>query len=127
MTNEHTATVQRAMSGFLETGDVDTLGTFLHPDFVHRRPGGHDASKAEWLDSVRAAQTRLTAMEVEIRHLLPAGDHVVVHTVRRLPGGPAIAVIELWRFADGLIVEGNEIIEPLAQVEANLRWWEPAR
>jgi DNA-binding CsgD family transcriptional regulator len=41
-------------------------------------------------------------------------------------GGPEIAVVDIWRVDDGLITEGCEIIEPVAQVAANLVWWEPA-
>jgi predicted SnoaL-like aldol condensation-catalyzing enzyme len=67
-------------------------------------------------------------MRVEIHHVLADGDHVVLHTTRRLPdAGPAIAVVDIWRFENGLIAEAWEIIEPLADVAANLRWWEPTK
>ena len=40
--------------------------------------------------------------------------------------GPEITVVDIWRIDDGLIAEGWEIIEPVAEVAANLVWWEPA-
>jgi predicted SnoaL-like aldol condensation-catalyzing enzyme len=66
-------------------------------------------------------------MRVEIHHLLADGDHVVMYSHRRLPhNGPAIAVVDIWRFENGLVVEAWEIIEPLADVASNLLWWQPA-
>ncbi|SNY33622.1 hypothetical protein SAMN05421748_104164 [Paractinoplanes atraurantiacus] len=63
-------------------------------------------------------------MRVAITHLLADGDHVIVHSQRRLPAtGAEIAVIEMWRLDGGLIAEGWELIEPLSHVPADLAWW----
>ena len=128
MTIENKTIVQRALAGLIETGDVDALAPFLSDDFVHRRPGSTTSTKVEWLAAVRAALVPLAGMQVEIHQVLADGDHVVVCSRRWLPdGGPEIAVVDIWRIDDGLIAEGWEIIEPVAQVAANLAWWEPAR
>ncbi|MET7397043.1 nuclear transport factor 2 family protein [Dactylosporangium sp. NPDC005572] len=125
MTNENTGIVQRALAGLIETGDVDALGAHLSDDFVHHRPGAVTSTKAEWLAAVRAALVPLAGMQVEIHQVLADGDHVVMYSRRWLPaGGPEIAVVDMWRLGDGLITEGWEIIEPTAQVAANLVWWE---
>jgi predicted SnoaL-like aldol condensation-catalyzing enzyme len=126
MTTDNTSIVQRALAGLIETGDVDALASSLSDDFVHHRPGSIASSKVEWLAAVRAALVPLAGMRVEIHQVLTAGDHVVVHSRRWLPDtGPEIAVVDIWRVDDGLITEGWEIIEPVAQVAANLVWWEP--
>ena len=78
--------VQRAMAGLVEQGDVAALAAFLSDDFVHHRPDGRTSAKAEWLAAVRAAREPTAGMRVEVLHLLADGDHVVVHTRRRLPG-----------------------------------------
>ncbi|MEU8817970.1 nuclear transport factor 2 family protein [Actinoplanes sp. NPDC048796] len=112
------------LAAFVETGDVDVVARALGDDFVHHRPGPVTLSKQEWLAAVRAAREPLKGMEVTVDQVLADGDHVVVHSLRRLPGtGAAIAVVEIWRLAGGLIVEGWEIIEPLDQVGAHLEWW----
>jgi len=124
MTIDNKNIVQRALAGLIETGDVDTLATFLSDDFVHHRPDSTTSTKAEWLASIRAAQVPTAGMQVEIRHLLADGDHVVVHSRRRLPGpGPEIVVVDVLRIDDGLIAEVWEIIEPVAHAPANLTWW----
>ena len=66
-------------------------------------------------------------MQVEIQHVLADGDHVVMHSRRRLPGGgPEITVVDIWRLEDGLIAEGWETIEPVGDATVNFTWWQPA-
>ncbi|MFC0505132.1 nuclear transport factor 2 family protein [Micromonospora costi] len=123
MTTENKSIVQQALAGLIATGDVDALAQFLSDDFVHHRPGSTTSTKGEWLAAVRAALVPLVGMQVEIHQVLADGDHVVVYSRRWLPDGPEIAVVDIWRIDDGLIAEGWEIIEPTAQVAANLTWW----
>ncbi|MBE1532285.1 nuclear transport factor 2 family protein [Actinomadura algeriensis] len=127
MTTQNKSIVQRALAELIGTGDVDALGRFLSDDFVHHRPDSTSKTKTEWLAAVGAALVPLAGMQVEIDHVLADGDHVVMHSRRRLPdGGPEIVVVDVWRVDGGLIAEGWEIIEPVAQAAANLTWWEPA-
>ncbi|THA73245.1 nuclear transport factor 2 family protein [Streptomyces sp. A0642] len=124
--NENKDIVRRALATLLETGSTDGLGTLLSDDFVHHRPDSASSAKAQWLAAVERALVPLAGMRVEISHLLADGDHVVVHSRRRLPGaGPEIAVVDIWRIEDGLIAEGWEIIEPVSEAAAHLTWWEP--
>ncbi|MFJ3981223.1 nuclear transport factor 2 family protein [Streptomyces fungicidicus] len=127
MTTDNRQIVGQALAELIETGSVDALEPLLSDDFVHHRPDSTSSTKAEWLAAVHAALTPLAGMRVEVHHLLAEGDHVVMHSRRELPdSGPKIAVVDIWRFDEGLIAEGWEIIEPVAQAAANLVWWEPA-
>lgn len=126
MTTANKTIVQRALAGLIETGDVDALARFLRDDFVHHRPGSTTSTKQGWLAAVRTALVPLAGMQVEIHQVLADGDRVVVHSRRWLPdGGPEIVVVDIWRLDDGLIAEGWEIIEPVAQVAVNQVWWNP--
>ncbi|MBO2457917.1 nuclear transport factor 2 family protein [Actinomadura violacea] len=118
--------VQHALSELITTGSTKGLEPLLGEDFVHHRPDATSSTKTEWLAAVEAALVPLAGMQVEIRHLLADGDHVVLHTRRRLPDGPEIAVVDIWRVDGGLISEAWEIIEPVAAAHANLTWWDPA-
>jgi predicted SnoaL-like aldol condensation-catalyzing enzyme len=127
MTTENKSIVQRALAGLIETRDVEAVAPFLSDDFVHHKPDSTTSTKAEWLAAVGAALVPLAAMQVVILHMLADGDHVVVHSRRRLPDpGPEITVVDICRIDDGLIAEVWEIIEPAAQVAANKVWWQPA-
>ncbi|KAA9378184.1 nuclear transport factor 2 family protein [Microbispora cellulosiformans] len=126
-TTDNKSIVQRALTALVATGDVDALAPLLSDDFTHHRPDSTSKTKTEWLAAVRAALVPLAGMRVEILHVLADGDHVVMHSRRRLPGaGPGIAVVDIWRLDDGLIAEAWEIIEPAARAAANLTWWESA-
>ncbi|MFI0453373.1 nuclear transport factor 2 family protein [Actinomadura sp. 6N118] len=127
MTTGNKSIVQRALADLIETGSTNALEPLLSDDFVHHRPDSTSSTKAEWLAAVHAALTSLAGMQVQVHHLLADGDHVVMHSRRELPdAGPEIAVVDIWRLDNGLIAEGWEIIEPVAQAAANLVWWEPA-
>lgn len=128
MTTDNKTIVQRALTELMETGSVDALKPLLGEDFIHHRPDATSSTKAEWLAAVQAALIPLADMRVEVHHLLADGDHVMMHSRRQLPDdGPEIAVVDIWRLEEGLIAEGWEIIEPVAQAAAHLVWWEPGR
>ncbi|RAN95801.1 hypothetical protein GAR06_04819 [Micromonospora saelicesensis] len=125
MTTENKSIVGRALAGLVDTGDVDTLASYLSEDFTHHRSDSTTSTRAQWLAAVRAALGPTAGMRVDILHLLADGDHVVVHSRRRLPdGGPEIVVVDVLRIADGLIAEGWEVIEPAGQAAANDAWWD---
>ncbi|AZQ39021.1 nuclear transport factor 2 family protein [Streptomyces cyaneochromogenes] len=127
MTTDNKSMVEQALAELMETGSVDALEPLLSEDFVHHRPDATSSTKAEWLAAVQAALVPLADMRVEVRHLLADGDHVVMHSRRRLPdAGPEVAVVDIWRIDEGLVAECWEIIEPTARAAANLVWWEPA-
>ncbi|RAO10277.1 hypothetical protein MED15_05493 [Micromonospora noduli] len=125
MTTENKSIVGRALAGLVDTGDVDTLASYLSEDFTHHRSDSTTSTRAQWLAAVRAALGPTAGMRVNILHLLADGAHVVVHSRRRLPdGGPEIVVVDVLRIADGLIAEVWEVIEPAAQAAANGAWWD---
>jgi ketosteroid isomerase-like protein len=127
MTTDSKDIVLRGLAALMETGDVTALAPSLSEDFVHRRPGANPSTKSEWLAAVRAAQVPLAGMQIEVQHVLADGDHVVVHSRRRLPGGgPEIAVIDICRVGGGLVTEICEIIEPVAEVDTHRTWWKAA-
>ncbi|MEU4530525.1 nuclear transport factor 2 family protein [Micromonospora ureilytica] len=125
MTTENKSIVGRALAGLVDTGDVDALASYLSEDFTHHRSDSTTSTKAQWLAAVRAALGPTAGMRVDILHLLADGDHVVVHSRRRLPdAGPEIVVVDVLRIADGFIAEVWEIIEPAGQAAANGAWWD---
>ncbi|MEW2145047.1 nuclear transport factor 2 family protein [Micromonospora vinacea] len=125
MTTENKNIVGRALAGLVDTGDVDTLASFLSEDFIHHRSDSTTSTRTQWLAAVRAALGPTAGMRVDILHLLADGDHVVVHSRRRLPdAGPEIVVVDVLRVADGLIAEVWEVIEPAARAAANAAWWD---
>jgi predicted SnoaL-like aldol condensation-catalyzing enzyme len=124
MTTQNKQLVQQALSQLLGDGGATALEPFLSEDFRHHRPNGRTRTKPEWLTDVGNALTPLAGMEVEILHVLSDADHVVVHTHRHLANGPSIAVVDILRVTGNQITEAWELIEPSAEADSHLTWWE---
>jgi len=121
MTTENKSIIERALTTLITTGDVTALASWLRDDFVHHRPDA-TRNKAEWLAAVRALP--LADLRVEIQHVLAEGAYVAMHSRRWLVGaGPGIAGVDVWRLEDGLIVEGWEVIETVADASDRWVWW----
>lgn len=129
MTTQNTPTdavnsLTAAFADLVATGDVGPVEQLLRPDFLHHRPDGTSSTKEQWLAAVRGSLEQINGMEVEVEHVLASADHVVMHTRRRLPGGPEITVVDICRFEDGMIAEVWEIIEPASEAAAHMSWWD---
>ncbi|MFE7504767.1 nuclear transport factor 2 family protein [Promicromonospora sp. NPDC057488] len=122
-TTDNTSIVAAAFAALTETGDVDAVARVLTEDFVHHRPDSTSSDRAEWLAAVRRSREHIADMQVEILHVLSDGDHVMLHSRRRLPAGPEITVVDIMRFEQGRIAEAWELIEPAKEAEAHLTWW----
>ena len=124
MATDNKHIIQEALAKLIQTGDATALEPFLHADFVHHRPDS-TLNKARWLAAVRAVP--LADLRVDIRHLLADGAYVVMHSRRWLAtGGQEIAGVDIWRVENGLIAEGWEILEPIAEAADHFVWWQAA-
>ena len=123
ITTDNKSIVGRAFAGLVESGDVASVERVLSDGFVHHRPDSTSSTKPEWLAAMRASLEHIAGMQVEVLHVLADGDHVVMHSRRRLPSGPEITVVDIMRFENGLIAEAWETIEPTSEAASHLTWW----
>jgi predicted SnoaL-like aldol condensation-catalyzing enzyme len=124
-TTDNRSIVGQAFAALVESGDVASVERVLGDGFVHHRPDSTSSTKPEWLASMRTSLENIVGMQVEVLHVLADGDHVVMHSRRRLPTGPEITVVDIMRFEAGLIAEVWETIEPTAEAASHLTWWTP--
>jgi predicted SnoaL-like aldol condensation-catalyzing enzyme len=92
-------------------GHHEVLRSVLHEDFVEHSPGnpsGRDAFAAH------AAAMPVARADLDLRRVVAEDDLVVLH-YRLTPhdGGPALAVVDIWRVADDLIVEHWDVVQPV--------------
>lgn len=114
---DHTGLAEANKSLFLDAfarfaaGDHDVLRTVLREDFVEHSPGnpsGRDAF-VEFLKTSPVAGARL-----ELKRVIADEEHVVAHYRMVEPdGGRGTAVVDIWRFADGLIAEHWDVVQPV--------------
>jgi predicted SnoaL-like aldol condensation-catalyzing enzyme len=84
---------------------------FIAPDYIQHSPlapPGRDALKA-FLDMIRVDTPDAVH---DIKRSFVDGDHVIVHyNVRRTADDPGFAVIDIFRVADGMIVEHWDVAQ----------------
>jgi len=91
--------------------DSSAVDRYISPDYVQHsslaEPGV--AALKAFLDRVRAESP--DAVQTIHRSFVD-GDHVITHThVVRWPGDPGLAVVDIFRCANGLIVEHWDVIQ----------------
>lgn len=91
--------------------DSSAVDRYISPDYIQHSmlaPPGRDALKA-FLDHVKVESPDA---KQTIHRSFAEGDHVIVHThVERWPGDPGLAVVDIFRCEDGLIVEHWDVLQ----------------
>jgi len=88
-------------------GEVQAaFDAYVAPDFIHHNPY-FKGDRQSLLDAMAAAHESSPNRSIEIRQVLADGDSVATHSrVRRQdPSQPDVAVVHIFRFADGKIAE----------------------
>ncbi|MFI6739696.1 nuclear transport factor 2 family protein [Nonomuraea sp. NPDC050451] len=102
-----------ALRGFAEfaAGNVEILRGLLREDFVEHSPGNPSGRDAfiEFIASSPVAKAKL-----DLKRVIAENDHVVMHYHMVPPGEErGIAVVDIWRMADGQIVEHWDVVQPV--------------
>ncbi len=95
--------------------DSSAVDRFISADYIQHNPSvepGRDSLKA-FLDTIRAQTPQAVH---EVKRAFVDGDHVIVHYhVRRWPGDSGWAVIDIFRVADGLVVEHWDVMQDVVE------------
>lgn len=113
------ALVLRMYREVLIAMDSSRVDDFIAPDYVQHSSLAEPtvAALKSFLDRVReespdAVQT--------IHRSFVDGDHVIVHAhVERWPNDPGLAVVDIFRVANGMIVEHWDVIQPVPENPVN--------
>ncbi|NBC36573.1 hypothetical protein GTZ99_08385 [Novosphingobium sp. FSY-8] len=99
--------------------DSSAVDRYISPDYVQHSSlaePGVPALKA-FLDMVRAQSPDARQT---IHRALVDGDMVAVHVhVMRFPGDPGLAVVDIFRCADGMIVEHWDVLQDVPAQPVN--------
>ncbi|MFF2088662.1 nuclear transport factor 2 family protein [Nocardia sp. NPDC058176] len=108
-----TTNKQLVLDGFrrFAAGEIDVLRTLLHEDFLEHSPGNPSGRDA-FLDFIGTAP--VTGAQLDLRRIIAEDDLVVVH-YRMTPrdSTDSLAVVDIWRFEDGRIVEHWDVVQPV--------------
>lgn len=91
--------------------DSSKVDQYISPDYIQHSSLAEQgvAALKGFLDKVRVESP--DAVQTVHRSFVD-GDHVIIHThVVRWPGDPGLAVVDIFRCADGMIVEHWDVIQ----------------
>lgn len=112
----HVAGLFDAVLGAL---DAEAVDRFIVPDYIQHNQGvgqGTGPLKA-LLRQIRADTPEAVH---DVKRIFADGDHVIVHYhVRRWPGDTGWAVVDLFRLAEGMIVEHWDVVQPVPETSPN--------
>lgn len=90
--------------------DSSQVDRYIAPDYVQHSslaPPGREALK-EFLDVVRRQSPEAVT---HVKRSFVDGDHVICHThVMRHPGDPGLAVVDIFRVANGMVAEHWDVL-----------------
>jgi predicted SnoaL-like aldol condensation-catalyzing enzyme len=97
----------------------DKVDQYLSPDYIQ-----HTSLAAPGLDALKAFLAKVRAESPDavqtIHRSMVDGDLVMVHVhVVRWPGDPGLAVVDIFRCADGMIVEHWDVLQDVPMDSRN--------
>ena len=111
--------VERVYAEILGPIDPDAVDGIVAPDYIQHNP--NVATGAEALKGMLVrARERAPQAEHRVKRMIASGDLVAVHVhVIFEPGTPGLAVVDIFRIADGRIAEHWDVAQPVATEPKN--------
>lgn len=102
------------------SGKVDeAYRKYIGPSFCHHNPyfrGDADSLKLAMEENAAQSPNKI----LEVKHAIEEGEIVAVHShIRQKPEDLGAAVIHIFRFHDGLIVEIWDVGQPIPETSPN--------
>jgi len=103
------------------SGRVDeAYERYVAPSFVHHNMY-FEGDRQSLLDAMKVAHRESPNRSLEVKHAYEDGDTVITHSlvVRENPDEPDLAVVHIFRFAQGRIVEAWDLVQPIDPASPN--------
>lgn len=104
----------------------EAVRTFFSPDYVdhnHDTPGNNLAGMVKLLNDMGFTEDNPNDRDLTLTvdHVISEGDLVMIHQHIEEPGNPTLVFMDIFRVADGLIVEHWDVIQPIPENPVNTR------
>jgi predicted SnoaL-like aldol condensation-catalyzing enzyme len=93
--------------------------TYVGDKYIQHNPIAADGKEAA-VEVLGKALQALPGWTYEIKHAYVDGDYAIVHShVRMKPGDRGMAVVDIFRFEKGKVVEHWDVVQPIPEKSAN--------
>ena len=113
MSDVATATKERFLQAFgaFVAGDFEELRGVLREDFIEHSPGNPSGRDA-WIEYLKTSP--IASAQLDLKRVIADDVYVVVHYhLIDAPDSPGFAVVDIWRFEDGLVAEHWDVVQPV--------------
>jgi predicted SnoaL-like aldol condensation-catalyzing enzyme len=97
----------------------EAVAKYLGPTYRQHNPGALDGGQS-FIAFVKWFAQKYPAYRMELKRIIAEGDLVVTHShLVRAPGDRGQAVIDIFRFENGRIVEHWDVVQDVPEKPAN--------
>jgi predicted SnoaL-like aldol condensation-catalyzing enzyme len=97
----------------------EAVAKYLGPDYRQHNPTASDGPQP-FIDFIHNYMKVFPSMHDDVKRMVAEGDLVMVHShLIRQPGDRGMAVVDIFRLADGKIVEHWDVVQEVPETPAN--------
>jgi predicted SnoaL-like aldol condensation-catalyzing enzyme len=104
---------------FTQRKPEEAVAKYLGPHYRQHNPGAADGPEA-FIRYVKWFVQTYPDFRIESKRIIAEGDYVVLHShVIRQPDDRGMAVVDIFRFENGKIVEHWDVVQEIPEKSAN--------
>jgi predicted SnoaL-like aldol condensation-catalyzing enzyme len=97
----------------------EAIAKYLGPYYRQHNPGAKDGSEA-FIGFVKWFAQTYPSFQIAVKRIIAEGDLVVMHShLVRAPGDRGTAVVDIFRFENGKVVEHWDVVQEIPETSAN--------
>lgn len=119
MTDRNSQLVQGYLEVLWNQGKTEDAATYVAENLVQHNPSLPDG-RGPLVDYIEGARKQMPDMQFELKRIVAEGDLVVAHSLfTAAAAGVAMAVVDIMRISDGVIVEHWDATETVPESTAS--------
>ena len=119
MSADYTRLVQNYLEILWNQGKTEQAAAYVAEDLIQHNPNLANG-RGPLVDYIEGARKQMPDMRFDLKRTIAEGDLVVAHSLFTASGGSvAMAVVDIVRIADGVIVEHWDATETVPEATAS--------
>jgi predicted SnoaL-like aldol condensation-catalyzing enzyme len=104
---------------FIQRKPEEAVAKYLGPYYRQHNPGAGDGTES-FIAHVKWWAKNYPSCHFDLKRIIAEGDLVMTHThIIREPGDRGLAVMDIFRFENGKVVEHWDVVQEIPETSAN--------